>query len=414
MGPSISADGGYVAFSSWASNLVLGDTNGSADVFGHGTANTEGTPPVVGFTFSPEFPIVGTEIQFHNNTIGDTPIFYEWDFGDGISSMDIDPTHTYTATGDYEVTLTARNEFGSDVKSAILPVGILPVVGFTFSPLLPTIGQEVQFTNTTVGTGPLTYTWDFGDGQTSNLENPTYVYNAAGSYPVTLIAENDYGNDTHQGTIKVGIAPKAGFTFMPELPVVGEVVQFTNTTTGTAPITYTWNFGDGITSTLENPQHIYMQPGNYEVTLAAGNDYGSQAEAIVITVIEPVVPVKLGLTLSVSSGPVLYGQAVTITGIVTNQGVSKLEGVMANSFLPEPTTFLEASMGCTVEGKGLVYDVGAIDVGESKVVWVKVIFTKTGPYEISMSVGITGQEVVTTDLKIKVEDWKFLPLLRKD
>lgn len=140
-----------------------------------------------------------------------------------------------------------------------------------FVALGPTTGCRplaVSFENQSIRA--LTYEWDFGDGTTSTEENPTHVFNTAGTYTVTLTATNWLGNRTRtRQNYIVSQGPNAAFTANPGSPVdVLEPVQFFNTTNGgTAPLTYYWLFGDGIGSTLQNPAHYYLNPGEHTATL---------------------------------------------------------------------------------------------------------------------------------------------------
>jgi PKD repeat protein len=115
--------------------------------------------------------------------------------------------------------------------------------------------------------------WDFGDGiGTSNAQDPSYTYTGAGDYTVTLTATNTSGHsNSHQAAVTVRPLPQASFTAA--TPVcLGQVMTFTNTSTGAT--SYQWNFGDGQGSTAENPTHDYGAVGSYTVVLTATNAAG--------------------------------------------------------------------------------------------------------------------------------------------
>ncbi len=150
------------------------------------------------------------------------------------------------------------------------------------------LGRTAVFTNATTGTPPMTYTWDFGDSSPlSNLENPTHEYATAGVFTVTLTAENEAGVDVSAKTIEVlasGIAPTAAFTHSASA-MVNQPVNFTNLTTGTSPMTYTWDFGDGAPIVItKDPTHTYTMTGTFTITLTATNEFGSSTAVSTIDI----------------------------------------------------------------------------------------------------------------------------------
>lgn len=187
---------------------------------------------------------------------------YSWDFGDGATSTDENPTHTYDAEGTYEVCLTVVNDCGDSTFCMDVSVCELPSPEFsaTNSVLLGI------FTNEAPEMGA-TYLWDFGDGATSTDENPNHLYDAAGVYTVCLTMTNDCGSDSVCGTVEVCEAPVADYSYT----AAGKTISFTNEILA-ADVTYSWTFGDGATSTDDNPVHEYAADGTYEVCLFAEND----------------------------------------------------------------------------------------------------------------------------------------------
>jgi PKD repeat protein len=159
----------------------------------------------------------------------------------------------------------------------------VPSLSVYFSHTAPAApGQWVQFTAKAAGEGPLGYAWDFGDGLGSAATAaPAYTYTAEGAYTVTLTITDAVGSATYTDTVWIGWAPEAGF----ESAAVGgatNTVRFTNTTTGTAPLSYLWTFGDGQSSTAASPVHTFVHGGAYTVTLAATNPIsGSVASRVV-------------------------------------------------------------------------------------------------------------------------------------
>lgn len=249
-------------------------------------------PPVAGFSPSATTIQVGEVITFENTTVGDAPITYVWDFGDTMTSTATSPAHLYEAAGSYTVTLTATNEYGSDVAEMLITVEeiVVPLVaGFSPSASTVEVGEIITFENTTVGEVPITYLWDFGDTMTSTATSPSHLYEAAGSYTVTLTATDANGTDVAEALITVNeitVSPVAGFSPSATTVSVGEIITFDNTTVGAGPITYLWDFGDEITSTATSPAHSYAAGGIYTVTLTATNAGGSDLAEAAIFVTE--------------------------------------------------------------------------------------------------------------------------------
>jgi PKD repeat protein len=120
-----------------------------------------------------------------------------------------------------------------------------PAAGFYLNKSLPNVGEEVFFTNTTLGSDPISFEWIFGDGETSTDMNPSHIFTKAGSFTVILTATNDYGSDEASATLYVVEPPTAGFTFIPIVILAGQEVHFTNTTMGTEPVNFEWEFDNG-------------------------------------------------------------------------------------------------------------------------------------------------------------------------
>jgi uncharacterized repeat protein (TIGR01451 family) len=138
------------------------------------------------------YVITDLQVTFDATVSGDEPISFAWDFGDGNTSDLEDPTHTYDEGGCYTVTLEASNECGVDVWSAEIcvcdPAAIVDVT-YVIADL------EVTFDATVSGDEPISFAWDFGDDNTSDIEDPIHTYAAGGCYTVTLEVSNECGTD---------------------------------------------------------------------------------------------------------------------------------------------------------------------------------------------------------------------------
>jgi PKD repeat protein len=217
--------------------------------------------------------IVFTDQSTSDGTIG----FWAWDFGDGNTSAEQNPSHTYTEAGTYLVCLTITDDDGictSHVCHHVVvhhPLAGVCHAAFTAhqpDPANPTI----IFTDQSTSDGTIgSWAWDFGDGHTSAEQNPSHTYAEPGTYLVCLfITDADGGCTSHVCKHVVvnhppAIECHAAFTIH---KVSNLGIQFTNTSSGTTThTTYIWEFGDGVTSTEENPLHIYAHPGQYTVCL---------------------------------------------------------------------------------------------------------------------------------------------------
>jgi PKD repeat protein len=233
-----------------------------------------GHPPVADFSPSATIGVVPAAITF-TDTSANTPTAWLWAFGDGNTSTLQNPSHTYVTAGTYEVTLTATNAYGEDTetKTALLTVYDPVTANFTVDTTAGLVPLAVTFTDTSTG-DPTEWTWAFGDGETSTLQNPAHTYSAEGNYTITLTASNPGDEDAETKTeyIKVFDPVAAAFTVDETLGLTPMTVQFTDTSTGT-PAAWTWDFGDGTTSTDQNPSHTYAEPGLYTVSLTVEDGF---------------------------------------------------------------------------------------------------------------------------------------------
>lgn len=223
--------------------------------------------PVAGFNISSTTGCSPLSVYFTNTSQNfDSCI---WMFGDGSSSTLPNPTHIYDNSGNYHVTLQCRNTDGcvSSVSSPQPLTVSATHAAFDASHRMGCPPLDVDFTVLTQGQ-QLTYDWDFGDGGTSTLPQPVHTYTGSGSYDVRLIVSNTAGcSDTlFRSAYIQTMNPAAGY--VPPPVTVGcapFTTQFTDATFGA--VSWLWDFGDGTTSSLQNPLHTYANPGNYTVAL---------------------------------------------------------------------------------------------------------------------------------------------------
>ena len=201
---------------------------------------------------------------------------YSWDFGDGTTSTATNPTKTYSVVGNYTIKLVVTNGNGcKDSLSKSIVINASPIAAFTSNSSTQCLsGNSFTFTNTSTGTG-LTYNWNFGDGITSTLQNPSKTYATSGTYTVKLIITNTNGcKDSVSQVINVLTKPTTNFSISGTTGCSSNLtIQLTNLSSGNSP-SYSWDFGDGTSSTATNPSKTYLAAGNYTVKLVVTNSNG--------------------------------------------------------------------------------------------------------------------------------------------
>jgi PKD repeat protein len=167
---------------------------------------SQGDPPVADFSFQAS----GLGVVFADQSTG-SPTGWSWDFGDGATSAQKNPSHTYAKAGTYAVVLTVTNAAGSGSKTKLVTVTATkpPVAAFCYQRNM----LQVAFTDQS-SQGPTQWQWDFGDcpNPVSCLvfsQNPSHTYMVAGTYQVTLTVSNDGGSSTLHKFVTVGTAVDA-------------------------------------------------------------------------------------------------------------------------------------------------------------------------------------------------------------
>jgi PKD repeat protein len=281
-------DGTYTATGSGTVEVTVTDYYGCT-----GSDSIEVTAlqgPTADFTSDVQSCCNPLTVQFTDESVaGDNPIdTWEWDFGDGDTSTAQNPSHTYDTPGTYTVTLTVTDEHGcsdEETKEAYITSNEGPTADFTSDVQSCCNPLTVQFTDESVaGDNPIdTWEWDFGDGDTSTAQNPSHMYDTPGTYTVTLTVTDEHGcsdEETKEAYITSNEGPTADFTSDVQSCCNPLTVQFTDeSVAGDNPIdTWEWDFGDGDTSTAQNPSHTYDTPGTYTVTLTVTDEHGCSDE----------------------------------------------------------------------------------------------------------------------------------------
>lgn len=233
---------------------------------------------------------------------------YEWDYNDDGSPDDFGMivSTTFSTHGIHTVKLTVTDSIGVQ-STDTTTVEILnkdPVAAFTYAPDNPSTADNISFIDTSTDPdGTISsWSWDFGDGGDSTEKNPTHRFVDDGNYDVELtVTDNAGGQDTESKTVVVSnVGPVASFNCVPVEPTTDETVEFTDSSTdsdGTIA-SWSWDFGDDYTSTVQNPTHRYEKSGEYTIQLTVTDDDGdTDTVSLVINVEEPLVSDDLLLIL---------------------------------------------------------------------------------------------------------------------
>ena len=201
-------------------------------------------------------------VNFSNTSINANT--YQWSFGDTNTSTEMNPIHTYSMQGSYAVSLISTNTFGcsnSVTKSQYINIKY-PVVTVSQMPKRGCAPLICDFIATVVGgDSVVSYLWDLGDGNTSNIKNPTHTYDQ-GVYDISLIIVTASGctdTVTYRKGVKAGSKPHPNFSATPTDACANTPIVFTNLTPASdSADQWLWSFGDGTSSTSQNPQHILI------------------------------------------------------------------------------------------------------------------------------------------------------------
>ncbi len=273
-------------------------------------------------------------VNFTNMSQGQCTSFY-WNFGDGGTSNQENPSHTYNSPGTYTVSLTVSGSEGTDTetKTNYITVGQpaqKPAADFVGSPTTDMPPMTVDFTD--LSTGPITsWSWTFEEGEpgTSTQQNPSNIlFLLPGTYTVTLTVTGPGGSDTETKTGYITAddpRPVADFSAEPTSGLAPLSVQFTDSSTGNVT-SRSWSFGDGGTSNLQNPSYVYNTPGTYTVSLTVSGPVpsippsnGTKTRTDYITVAYPPPVAKFTASLYQGEAPLQVQFTDQSTGHITSR-----------------------------------------------------------------------------------------------
>ena len=309
--------------------------------------------PILRVVFSPAGPTAGQSISFNAEQStaapGHTITSFSWNFGDGATATGFLATHTYTASGTYNVVLSAIDDTGQRATTSVSVSvtsgggigGGATTASYVASPTAPVVGQVVFFnaSGSTAATGrTLTkYAWDFGDGTsfTGTTASASHTFTTTGTFTVVLVVTDDTGQTAKfTGTVTVASAganlPTADFQFSPAAPVVGQQIVFDASTataaTGLTLSDYAWVFGDGtpaIHTTSKTIAHSYAFVGTFSVSLTVTDNVGgTKSVAKTVPVIAGGTPPTANFTFSPAVG--VAGQNVAFNGTSSFAGAGAI------------------------------------------------------------------------------------------
>ncbi|MDF1562624.1 MAG: PKD domain-containing protein [Deltaproteobacteria bacterium] len=339
----------YQSPGTYTALLTVVDADGDQDSRSVEIVVTDNSAPSVSVSANPDKGIAPLTVAFTSSVSGgDAPLSFAWIFGDGSTSTLQNPSHTYATAGTYTAQLTVTDANGDPATaSAAIEVGNddVPIVSGSATPSSGRAPLTVSFNASAQGgNAPLSFAWDFGDGGTSTLQNPSHTFSTAGTYQAT-VQVSDADGDTDSTTVVVNVTTNA----QPQVtasasPSSGReplpVSFFASVQGGDAPLSWQWSFGDGSPgSTTQNPTHTYAAAGTYQAQVTvmdADGDADSAQLTISVSsnsqptarafadVTQGIAPLKVNFSGSVTGGnaPITYdwafGNGATGSGQATS------------------------------------------------------------------------------------------------
>lgn len=264
----------YATDSSYSVSLTVVSTNGCVD----SVSKQVIIHPLPAADFSETSQCFVDSVYFSDLSLisSDSIVSWYWEMGDGNSSAQQNPGHFYINSGSYVVSLTVTSDFGcTDSISKSIVVQPSPIAGF--SGTLSCLSQSTVFSDSsTIFSGNIvSWNWDFGDGSFSSQANPSHAFSSEGTFNVQLVVASDSGcTDTLVKQVTVYPSPEADFVNNSECTVDSVFLSDISVISSGTIVQWFWDFGDGNSSSVQNPAHVYASLGNYSVTLVVVSDAG--------------------------------------------------------------------------------------------------------------------------------------------
>jgi choice-of-anchor A domain-containing protein len=280
----------YAAIGSYEIRQVVTSANGCNDSTSQNVVVKSPSLTVASFrTDTSETQcLTNNHFSFVAQATGSGALTYVWSFGDNTVSGLPNPSKTYAVAGIYQVKLVVTGAGGVDSVSHTISVGATPVAGFGINDSSQFVtGNNFMF-NTTGDTTGNSFKWVFGDSSFSSEPYPQKTYTAEGVYAVTQMVISDMGctaNTSKFVWVNAVDTTIAAFSVNNSTQCVGgNIFHFTNTSSGSAVLSYTWDFGDGTISSMANPLKTYADSGTYTVKLITEALGGKDSAIQIITV----------------------------------------------------------------------------------------------------------------------------------
>ena len=304
-------------------------------------------------------------------------------------------TPTPTATLPPATTASPPTTVSPRVTATRTTAAPAPSADFTVSPVSGRVPLTVQFTDRSGG-DPVSWTWDFGDGGSSILRNPSHTYTFTGTFGVRLTVQGSGGSDTEYRQELVTVtetvqAPDAVFTASSFSGTAPLSVQFTDQSAG-SPTIWTWAFGDGSTSSLRNPAHTYVDAGTYQVELTVSNSGGADSARQTVTVTVPattVPPTTTAPPTSTTTVPPTTTAPPPITGFFTGGWTTRIGAQPPFTALFDPP--LGSSVSGTMGPEGMsTYELTGTLSGDGRTLegtWDEILGPNTGTFRFVLGTG---------------------------
>ena len=249
-------------------------------------------PPINGSSFTSNNLCFGSPTQFTSQLFSGVTL-WNWDFGDGTTSPQLNPSHAYTTPGTYTVTLSVNAGCNQTIRK-IVQVYPPPAPGYTTA--ISCFGNTTCFTDLSAITGGtlVAWNWNFGDvnsgaANVSNQKNPCHTFTSPGNFNVTFTVTTGTGcKNAITSTLTISPPPLSAFTVTNACLNMPNMFTDASFSSSTDPINnWNWNFGEGNISVQQDPSHFYAAAGTYTVTLIVTTARGCKDTVKKSTVVYP-------------------------------------------------------------------------------------------------------------------------------